>query len=123
MNQDCSQCSYYIENKKDIEATNERVSLMLDSIEQKIDNMAEINEMNFRKVEENVSQVDNRLTVVHSDLETKITNLNRNIPSMVDERIRNNTLSKAFNVMKWVVVSLGGSVLIAMTTAYFTRFI
>ena len=123
MNQDCSQCSYYIENKKDIEATNERVSLMLDSIEQKIDNMAEINEMNFRKVEENVSQVDNRLTVVHSDLETKITNLNRNIPSMVDERIKNNTLTKAFNVMKWVVVSLGGSVLIAMATAYFTRFV
>ena len=123
MNQECSQCAYYIENKKDIEATNERVSLMLNSIQDKIDNMSENNERNFEQLSDEIKSVDNRLTAIHAGIENKITNMQRNLPSQIDERIKSNSLTNIFNVVKWIVVSLCGSVVIAMATSYFTRFI
>lgn len=123
MNQDCSQCAYYIENKKDIEATNEKFTLLLESVTDKIDTMIENNDKNFNQLKDDIKAVDNRLSAIHADLEGKMVNNERKLPSLIDERIRNNVASKALNIIKWVIVSLAGSVVIAMATTYFTSFI
>lgn len=121
MNQDCSQCAYYIENKKDIEATNEKFSLLIEAATDKIDMMIENNDKNFNQLKEEVKAVDNRLSAIHADLQNQMTEFKRKLPSEIDERIKSNAASKALNIVKWVFVSVGGSVVISIATSYFGK--
>ena len=48
---------------------------MLNSIQDKIDNMSENNERNFEQLSDEIKSVDNRLTAIHAGIENKITNM------------------------------------------------
>lgn len=123
MNQDCSQCAYYIENKKDIEATDEKFSLMIEAVTDKMNMMIDSNDKNFNKLSEEIKTIDNRLSAIHADLQGQVTEFKRKLPNEIDERIKANAANKALTIVKWVLVSLAGSVVIAMATTYFTSLI
>ena len=123
MDKDCSQCSYYIENKKDIEATNEKFSLMLEVVNDRVNMMMDANDKNFNQLSDELKTIDNRLSAIHADLQGQVTEFKRKLPNEIDERIKSNAANKALNIVKWVFVSLAGSVVIAMATTYFTSLI
>ena len=50
-----------------------------------------------------------------------MTEFKRKLPSEIDERIKSNAASKALNIVKWIFVSLGGSVVISIATSYFGK--
>lgn len=79
--------------------------MALERLEEKIDDIKE-------DVSTGFDTVNKRL----EGLEKRLDNFEDNLPNKIDDRINQNTGNKIVNVVKWIVVTLGGGCLIAYLT-------
>lgn len=100
-----SNCPVGIANRKEIEKTEDKFAMAIQRIEEKLSDLKEDVTVGFSDVNRKLDKVDNRF----NDLEA-------NLPNMIDERIKQHTSSKVVSIVKWIVVTLFGSVTITLIT-------
>ena len=103
--EDYSNCPVGIANRKEIEKTEDKFAMAIQRIEEKLSDLKEDVSNGFSDVNRKLDKVDDRF----NDLEA-------NLPNMIDDRIKQNTSNKILSIVKWVVVSLFGSVTITLVT-------
>lgn len=98
-------CPVGIKNEQEIIRTQDTFKMALQRLEEKIDDIKE-------DVSTGFDTVNKRL----DNLEKRIDNFEDNLPNKIDDRISQNTGDKVVNIVKWIVVSLGGGCLIGYLT-------
>ena len=132
-NAEYENCPVGIKNSSDIKHLSETFDLRLDAmverIEEKIDNMndkiqLEFNQMNTKidAVNTKVESLNKNVKVLDEKLEG-VDNLEKYIEQKIEAKIESSTKDKVFNFVKWIVVSLIGSGVIAMFTTLVVKLV
>lgn len=103
--EDYSNCPVGIANRKEIEKTEDKFAMAIQRIEEKLSDLKEDVTTGFSDINKKLDKVDDRFN-----------GLEANIPNMIDDRIKQNTSNKIISVVKWIVVSLCGSLTITLVT-------
>lgn len=98
-------CPVGIANENKIERVGDKLDMAIQRIEEKIADLKE-------DVTKGFSDVNGKL----DNLETRFNTLEESIPQQVDKRIKENTANKVMTVLKWLIITLGGSVTITVVT-------
>ena len=106
---DPKSCPVGISNEKYIENVKDKFDMAIQRLEEKLNDMSNNIDKGFSSVNKNIDKLSERLD-----------NLEANLPKMIDERVdekmeakRN---SRAWDVVKWIVVTLLGSAAVAVVT-------
>lgn len=106
---DPNNCPKGIANEKTIEKVEDKLDMAIQRLEEKLDEMKTNMEKGFSSVNKNIDKLNERLNTLEDHL-----------PQMIDERAEQKIDAKrneqAWNVIKWVVVTLLGSAAIAVLT-------
>lgn len=102
---DPKNCPIGLLHENDLKHSRDLLNMAIERIEERIETFKE-------GVDEHFASVDKRFDA----LEKQVTQLKKDIPEMVDERIKDNNGMKALNIVKWVVFTVGGSILITLLT-------
>lgn len=102
---DPKNCPVGISNEKQIENVEDKFEMAIQRLEEKLDDMKNNMEKGFSSVNKNIDKLNGRL----NDLEAKL-------PEMIDDRIEAKRHTRAWEVMKWIIVSLLGSAAIAVVS-------
>ena len=102
---DYKSCPVGIANKKEIEKVEDKFAMAIERIEEKLDDMNKKMDKGFLNVSDSIKKVENRFD-----------NFEAKLPEKIDERIRQNTSNKIINAVKWVLITLCGSVAITVIT-------
>ena len=81
-------------------------------IEEKIETVTKDVNEGFAEVSTHFDAVDKRFDA----LERKVSQLKEDLPDTIDSRIKQNNGAKALNFIKWVVITVGGSIVITIMT-------
>ena len=106
---DPKNCPVGISNEKYIENVKDRFDMAIQRLEEKLNDMSKNIDKGFSGVNQNIDKLNERL-------DTLETNLPKMIDERVEEKIETKRNTQAWNVMRWVVVSLLGSAAIAVVT-------
>ena len=109
---DPNNCPIGLVHEKDIPHNREMFEMAIQRIEDHIATVKQDVNEGFANVNEHFESVDKRFDI----LEKKLNKVEEDLPSTIDERINSNTGAKALNILKWVIVSLGGSITITIIT-------
>ena len=104
--------AHYIENKATIKALSDKMDIIIKNMEEHIEEM-------HKSMNEQFSKLDKKIDGVSEDLQQ----LRDELPHTIDERIRSNTSNNIVNLVKWLVITVGGSVFITVMTRFVTQFI
>lgn len=96
---DFKSCPIGIKNEAEIRNTNDRMGLIMQRLEEKLDD-----------VKISITSIDSRLDV----MENKIEDIQSSLPSVIDEEIKRHNNKNAMSIIRWVVVTLCGSVTITV---------
>lgn len=109
---DSKNCPMGLVHEKEIEHTRNLLDMAIKRIEEKIETIkTDVNE-GFAEVNNHFDSVDRRF----DDLEKKVSQIKNDLPETIDSRIRQNNGAKALNFVKWVVITVGGSIVISILT-------
>ena len=104
--------AHYIENKATINALADKMDIIIKNMEEHIEEM-------HKSMNEQFSKLDKKIDGVSEDLQQ----LRDELPNTIDERIRNNTSNNIVNLVKWLVITVGGSIFITVMTRFVIQFI
>lgn len=106
---DPKSCPVGISNEKYIENVKDKFDMAIQRLEEKLNDMSNNIDKGFSSVNKNIDKLSERLDTLEA-----------NLPKMIDERVDEKIDAKrnanAWNVVKWIVVSLLGSAAIAVIT-------
>ena len=102
-------CPVGISNEKNIENVKDKFEMAIQRLEEKLDDMKNNMDKGFSSVNKNIDKLSERLDTLES-------NLPKMIDDRVDEKIEAKRNSRAWDVVKWIVVTLLGSAAVAMVT-------
>ena len=105
-------CPEGIKNEKAIENIKDRMEMAIERIEEKITDIKSQMKVGFSDVNSQLSAVDKRF----DKLERRIDEIKEELPVEIDRRIASYTGNRVLNVIKWIVITLGGSVTITLVT-------
>lgn len=102
----------YTENKMELKALTEKLSLITDNINEKMGELTKTMNQNFDRLDKKIDSVAESVEELKQDL-----------PNTIDERIKNNSSFKAYNILKWIVTSVlgaaGVSILVKILTQHY----
>lgn len=98
-----------IENTKEIEKINDRFTLMLDRLEEKMDDLNKNMNKGFTELNGKITNLE----IKFDGLKTKMNESEKQLPTTVNEivstSIENNKKDEVFKIVKWILVSVLGS--------------
>ena len=98
---DPKNCPVGITNEKNLEKIDTKFEMAIQRLEEKLDDMG-------KNMEKGFSITNGKLT----ELEKALTDLNDKLPAKIDERIEAKRNNRAWEIVKWVIVTIGGSVVL-----------
>lgn len=102
----------YTENRMELKALAEKLSMITDNINEKMGELTNTMNSNFDRLDKKIDSVAE-----------SVEDLKESLPTTIDERIKNNSSTKAYNVLKWVVTSVlgaaGVSILVKILTSHY----
>lgn len=107
-----NRCPEGIKNEKAIENIKDKFEMAIERIEEKITDIKSQMKVGFSDVNSQLSAVDKRF----DKLEKRIDEMKEELPLTIDKRIESYNGSRVINVIKWIVITLGGSVTITLVT-------
>ena len=99
--------AHYVENKAMINALADKMDLVIKNMEKQLEDM-------HKSMDEQFNKLDKKIDGVSDDLQK----LRNDLPKTIDERIKDNTANKALNLVKWIVITAGGSIFISILTRF-----
>ena len=96
-------CIVGVQNAKELEKTNMRFDMMIDNLSKAISSLGESMNAKFDELDKKMSNIDNKIDAMRDS-----------IPTMVDEAVRNKLKADVFNIIKWAIVTLGGSIAVGV---------
>jgi predicted PurR-regulated permease PerM len=105
-------CSYGVQNQKEIEKTNERFTLMIDHITSSIASLGGTMNDKFDELNTKINAIDEKLDSFKKEL-----------PEQIDSAVDNKMKASVFNLVKWIIISITGSGIAALVTRYILRHI
>ena len=109
---DSKNCPMGLVHEKEIEHTRNLLNMAIQRIEGKIETVTKDVNEGFAEVSTHFDAVDKRFDA----LEKKVSQLKEDLPDTIDSRIKQNNGAKALNFIKWVVITVGGSIVITIMT-------
>ena len=98
-------CTVGIANDNKIDRVGDRLDMAIQRIEEKITDLKE-------DVSKGFSDVNGKL----DNLEDRFNQFEETVDAKIDKRIKENTANKVMTVLKWLIITAGGSILIAVLT-------
>lgn len=105
-------CPEGIKNEKAIENIKDKFTMAIERLEEKMTDIKSEMKVGFSDVNSQLSSVDKRF----DKLERRIDEMKEELPSTIDKRIKQNEGQRVSNLVKWIVITLGGSVTITVVT-------
>lgn len=109
---DSKNCPMGLVHEKEIEHTRNLLNMAIQRIEEKIETVTKDVNEGFAEVSTHFDAIDKRFDA----LERKVSQLKEDLPDTIDSRIKQNNGAKALNFIKWVVITVGGSIVITIMT-------
>lgn len=109
---DSKNCPMGLVHEKEIEHTRNLLDMAIQRIEEKIETVTNDVNKGFAEVNNHFDSVDKRF----DELERKVSQIKQELPDTIDSRIRQNNGAKALNFVKWIVITVGGSIVISIMT-------
>lgn len=106
------ECPEGIKNEKAIENIKDKFTMAIERLEEKMTDIKSEMKVGFSDVNSQLSSVDKRF----DKLERRIDEMKEELPSTIDKRIKQNEGQRVSNLVKWIVITLGGSVTITVVT-------
>lgn len=98
-----NECPLGIKNEQEIIKTQETFKMALERVGEKLSNLKDDVAQGFEDVNGRLDKIEGRLNDYENNLGTEI-----------DKRIHQDMSERAFSLIRWVVVSLGGTVVISV---------
>jgi hypothetical protein len=102
---DPKNCPIGLLHEHELKHTRDLLNMAIERIEERIETFKE-------GVDEHFASVDKRFDA----LEKQVARIKSDIPEIVDNRIKDNNGMKALSIVKWVLFTVGGSILITLLT-------
>jgi predicted nuclease with TOPRIM domain len=129
LNTEYESCPVGIKNTAEIKHLAEvfdfRLDAMVERIEEKIDTMNDKIQVEFKQMNDKIDSVNGTVAALNKkvdNLDEKLDGVD-NLENFIEEKIHNSTKDKVFNFVKWVVVTLVGSGVIAVFTKMVTKIV
>ena len=100
-------CLIGLQNAKDLERVNMRFEMMIEKLDKQIEGLGVSMNEKFEELNRKISNLDNKFDNLQETMPAQIN-------KVVDDRFKNNL----FTIIKWVVVTVGGAVAIAVVVQY-----
>lgn len=95
--------------------------------ENKIDRVGDKLDMAIQRIEEKINDLKDDMNKGFSDMNDKLNNLKSRfdtyenvtlsqVEALIEKKIKENTANKVMTVIKWLIITAGGSILIAVLT-------
>lgn len=115
---DPQNCPVGITNEKNVEKLGDKLDLMIQRLEEKMDDMREDIASLSHKIDKNSSEMDKRFDSLEKKFETELEEVKKDIPHTVDKKIEEYKNKQAGAVVGWIFTGLAGSILIALVTSW-----
>lgn len=100
---DPQNCPVGVKNASDIKSTEDRLSLMIEHLTEKVTDLQ-------KEVKDGFKKVDQRLD-----------NFEKSLDSRIDSRIQADKEKHALGAWKWIFITLGGAIVISVVTSLIMR--
>ena len=100
-------CLVGLQNSKDLERVNMRFEMMIEKLDKQIEGLGV-------SMNEKFEELNRKITTLDSKFDTLQDTMPAQINKVVDDRFKNNL----FTIIKWVMVTVGGAVAIAVVVQY-----
>lgn len=102
-------CPVGIANKSNIDRVGDRLDMAIQRIEEKITDLKD-------DVNRGFSDMNSKLDNLESRFNTYEAGVPEQIETIVEKKIKENTANKVMTVIKWLIFTAGGSILITVIT-------
>jgi len=100
-------CLVGLQNSKDLERVNMRFEMIIEKLDKQIEGLGVSMNEKFEELNRKISKLDSKFDNLQDTMPAQIN-------KVVDDRFKNNL----FTIIKWVVVTVGGAVAIAVVVRY-----
>ena len=100
-------CLIGLQNAKDLERVNMRFEMIIEKLDKQIENLGTSMNEKFEELNRKITKLDSKFDNLQDTMPDQIN-------KVVDARFKNNL----FTIVKWVVVTVGGAVAIAVVVRY-----
>jgi predicted nucleic acid-binding Zn-ribbon protein len=117
---DPQNCPVGITNEKNVEKLGDKLDLMIQRLDEKMDGMKEDIASLSDKIDKNSSDMDKRFDSLEKKVETELEEVKKGIPETVDKKIEDYKNKQAGAIIKWVFSGVIGTVFVAIITSWIT---
>ena len=100
-------CLIGLQNAKDLERVNMRFEMIIEKLDKQIEGLGVSMNEKFEELNRKISKLDNKFDTLQETMPSQIN-------KVVDDRFKNNV----FSIIKWVIITVGGAVAIAVVVRY-----
>ena len=100
-------CLVGLQNSKDLERVNMRFEMMIEKLDKQIEGLGVSMNEKFEELNRKITKLDSKFDNLQDTMPAQIN-------KVVDDRFKNNL----FTIIKWVMVTVGGAVAIAVVVQY-----
>ncbi|HKM08134.1 MAG TPA: hypothetical protein VJ869_14310 [Sphaerochaeta sp.] len=100
-------CLVGLQNSKDLERVNMRFEMMIEKLDKQIEGLGVSMNEKFEELNRKITKLDSKFDTLQDTMPAQIN-------KVVDDRFKNNL----FTIIKWVMVTVGGAVAIAVVVQY-----
>ena len=100
-------CLVGLQNAKDLERVNMRFEMMIEKLDKQIEGLGVSMNEKFEELNRKITKLDSKFDNLQDTMPAQIN-------KVVDARFKNNL----FTIVKWVIVTVGGAVAIAVVIRY-----
>lgn len=122
-------CFVGLQNQKELEKTNMRFEMIIDNLNQTIANLGATMEKQFDNLDKKMTDANYKLETSMetrfsglnskiSKMDLKIDNIQETMPEKINEEVDKKLKNNLWNTIKWLIVTAGGSVSIAVITKF-----
>ena len=100
-------CLVGLQNSKDLERVNMRFEMMIEKLDKQIEGLGVSMNEKFEELNRKITKLDSKFDTLQDTMPAQIN-------KVVDDRFKNNV----FSIIKWVIITVGGAVAIAVVVRY-----
>ena len=100
-------CLVGLQNSKDLERVNMRFEMIIEKLDKQIEGLGVSMNEKFEELNRKITKLDSKFDNLQDTMPAQIN-------KVVDDRFKNNL----FTIIKWVIVTVGGAVAIAVVVQY-----
>ena len=100
-------CLVGLQNSKDLERVNMRFEMIIEKLDKQIEGLGVSMNEKFEELNRKITKLDSKFDNLQDTMPAQIN-------KVVDDRFKNNV----FSIIKWVIITVGGAVAIAVVVRY-----